>query len=249
MFSEFNQNIITELSTTTYSVTLTNLNKYSDVSELEDRFNLHPISNGYEFIYSTSSNIIDINPEFNNLTSYYNLSTNVIVNGDYHTMSYTNGFLNFGYTPTYNILDYLESINDIGDPNPVFYGDKEYYAMPDYRGIPLPGILSTTDSDAYIAYNGITYSNTAGNKILFGVELKLEWESIFINTFVDVNLYDSAIYSTPSSTTERLLVMKKYFNEEDNVYVIEFHKKLNLTLGTPLYFVDIISRRKLHSDK
>ena len=40
--------------------------------------------------------------------------------------------------------------------------------------------------------------------------------------------------------------MKKYFNEEDNVYVIEFHKKLNLALGTPLYFVDIISRRKLH---
>ena len=426
MFSEFNQNIITELSTTTYSVTLTNLNKYSDVDELQERFNTHPISNGYELIRGSSVNngvlmdfefgttasyinwvvdnnlefdpifggrpdvaktlnqnttyiiespevegvdlvsflynysngtfgsyvsgtyssitvqglsgvtwvdiallniplinlvgwvsynipvtfgykkfrfvlhqgfvqttipignpsqkiyiddiklssstnlIIDgnsygiitddsvpsnltINPKFNNLTSYYNLATNVItssassyLSGDYHTMSYTDGFLKFGYTPTYNLLDYLESMNDIGDPSPAFYGDKEYYAMPDYRGIPLPGITTITDSDAYVDYNGITYSNTAGNKISFGVDLKLEWESVFINTFVDVNLYDSATYSTPSSTTERLLVMKKYFNEADNVYVIEFHKKLNLDLGTPLYFVDIISRRKLH---
>jgi hypothetical protein len=434
MFSEFNQNIITELSTTTYSVTLTNLNKYSGVDELEERFNTHPISNGYELIreivpnsvsmdftlgttasytgwdvdnnldvsapfqigttpfpvspifssspysaktsatnsvfyiespvvdgvdsisfyytsdtpggtynsgtfskikvqalsgvswidlatynmplnqsvfgpgvvptpteviitgdypkfrieitqglldispifgpnfttspvvyiddikLSSSTNLVvnddtygiigdddvTINPLFNNLTSYYNLATNVIFSGDYHTMSYTDGFLKFGYTPTYNLLDYLESINDIGDPNPTFYGDKEFYAMPDYRGIPLPGISTISDSDAYIDYNGVTYSNTAGNKISFGVDLKLEWESIFINTFVDVNLYDSATYSTPSSSTERLLVMKKYFNERDNVYVIEFHKKLNLALGTPLYFVDIISRRKLH---
>ena len=246
MFSEFNQNIITELSSTTYSVTLTNLNKYSDVVELEERFNIHPISNGYEFIYSTSSNIIDINPEFNNLTSYYNLATNVIVSGDYSTMSYTDGFLKFGYTPTYNILDYLESINDIGDPSPVFYGDKEYYAMPDYRGIPLQGVGGITDSIAYVDYNGVTYSNTTGNKLLFGKDLKLEWESIFINTFVDINLYDSATYSTPSSSTERLLVMKKYHNDVDDVYVIEFHKKLNFTLGNPLYFIDIISRRKLH---
>ncbi len=201
--------------------------------------------NSYGLSYSNTITY-ELNPLFNNLTSYYNLATNVIVNGDYKTMSYTDGFLKFGYTPTYNILDYLESINVIGDPNPVFYGDKEYYAMPDYRGIPLQGVGSINDSIAYIDYNGVTYSNTTGNKLLFGKDLKLEWESIFINTFVDINLYDSVTYSIPSSSTERLLVMKKYYNEKDDVYVIEFHKKLNFTLGNPLYFIDIISRRKLH---
>ena len=246
MFSEFNQNIITELSTTTYPITLTNLNKYSDVEELEERFNLHPISKGYEFIYSTSSTIADLNPIFSSETSYYNLSTGVNLSGDYSEMSYTSGFLKFGYTPTYNLLDYLESINDIGDPNPVFYGDKEYYAMPDYRGIPLQGVGNINDNIAYIDYNGITYSNTTGNRILFGKNLKLEWESIFVNTFVDVNLYDGVTYPGNYTTTERLLVMKKYFSEKDDAYVIEFHKKLNHVIGTPQYFVDIISRRKLH---
>lgn len=183
-----------------------------------------------------------ITPLFNNYTSYYNLATNVIVSGDYKTMSYTDGFLKFGYEPRYNVLDYLESINDIGDPSPVFYGDKEYYAMPDYRGIPLGSISPT---NAYIDTNGVTYSNTTGNKILFGTDLKLEWESIFINTFVDINIYGTATYST-----ERLLVMKKYFSESDNAYVIEFHKKMNFTLGDPNILsggsLDIISRRKLH---
>jgi hypothetical protein len=40
---------------------------------------------------------------------------------------------------------------------------------------------------AYIDVNGMTYnssanSTTTGNKVYFGTDLKLEWESIFINT-------------------------------------------------------------------
>src|SRR5690606_2972793 len=112
--------------------------------------------------------------------------------------------------------------------------------------IPLSGLSSINDNVAYIDYNGITQSNTSGNKLIFGNNLKLEWESLFINTFVDVNLYESSTYSIPSSTTERLLVMDKYYNSIDDVYVIEFHKKLNFTIGNPLYFIDIISRRKLY---
>ena len=42
------------------------------------------------------------------------------------------------------------------------------------------------------------------------------------------------------------LVLKKYFDTNLQAYVIEFHKKLNFQLNVPLYFVDIISRRKLH---
>jgi hypothetical protein len=208
-----------------------------DITIIGESLSVDPLT------YGISSDLsYQITPLFNNLTSYYNLGTNVIMSGMYHTMSYTDGFLKFGYTPTYNILDYLESINDVGDPSPVFYGDKEYFAMPDYRGIPLGSISS---SNAYIDTNGVTYSNTTGNKILFGEDLKLEWESIFINTFVDINIYGTATYST-----DMLLVMKKYFSDSDNAYVIEFHKKMNFTLGDPNILsggsLDIISRRKLH---
>jgi hypothetical protein len=247
MFSEFNGNITKDLQSTTYSITLTNLNKYSTVSELEERFNNHPISNGYSFTYDSTSSVVEINPLFNYLTSYYNLATNVITTGDYHTMSYTSGFLNFGYKPTYNLLDYLERLNDNGDPNPKFYGDKEYYAMPDYRGIPLQGIGDFLTSNAYLDYNGITYSTVTeqgGNKILFGIDLVLEWESILINTFVDVRLYSSSSYTTYTET-KRLLVMNKYFDIDNNAYVIEFQKNLKYSLQSPQYFIDIISRRKL----
>ena len=246
-FSDFNDNILKELSLLS-SIEVTNLNRWATTTELEERFSLHPIGIGYDLIYKTASSVLEINGKFNNLTAYYNLATNVETTSAVGTMSYTPGFLKFGYTPTYNLLDYLESINDKGDPSPTFYGDKEYYAMPDYRGIPLQGVGNFAGNIAYIDYNGITYSNTTGNKIVFGEILKLEWDSIFINTFVDVQLYDNQTYGTasPSSITERLLVLKKYFDTTLGGYVIEFHKKLNFQLNVPLYFVDIISRRKLH---
>jgi hypothetical protein len=214
--------------------------------------------------YGTNSQLVTLNkltlnPKFNNFTSYYNLSQKVETTYESYTMSYTSGFLNFGYSPTYNILDYLESINDIGDPSPIFYADKEYYAMPDYRAIPLQGTGGFTSSNAYIDENGLTFSSvnpaaylSTTNKIIFGQDLKIEWESLHLNTFVDINLYTSVTYSVPSSTTEKLLITKKYVieNFQDlgiDAYIVEFHKKLNWTaVPTPnLYFIDIISRRKL----
>ena len=252
MFTEFNDNMTTQLSST-YSgvVTLTNLNCYNNSTELEQRFNLHPISKAYSLTYDGTNSVVQIDPEFNNFTSYYNLATNVNTHYSTFTMSYTSGFLKFGYTPTYNLLDYLESINDIGDPNPKFYANKEYYAMPDLRDIPMPGIYSFTLSTVYIDYNGmtaaqgLTVSSRQDNKILFGGDLKLEWESIFINTFVDINLYATA----STTTTDRALVTKKYKLTDvvaGDYYVVEFHKQLNYVIGDPLYKCDIISRRKLY---
>jgi hypothetical protein len=46
-------------------------------------------------------------------------------------MSYADTFLKFGYTPTYNILDYLEKIDSV-----LFNSNKEYFAMPLYDAIP-----------------------------------------------------------------------------------------------------------------
>ena len=257
MYTEFNQNIITDLLNTTDDVILTNLNKYSTVEQLKDRFNVHPISNAYKLDYldsygnvtNVASDIFQLSAIFNNLTSYYNLQTKVNVNYVFpstqtYDMIYTSNFLNFGYSPTYNLLDYLTNINNIGDVNPKFYATKEYLAMPKYEGLPLD---SLTFSTVYIDYNGMVDSfdlNRQGNKITFGSSLKLEWDSIFINTFVDVIIHGSADY-----TTERLLVMDKYYDVPNDAYVIEFHKRLNFNLGDPIIgaggTLDIISRRKL----
>jgi hypothetical protein len=95
----------------------------------------------------------------------------------------------------------------------------------------------------------MTYSGGAmsmnGNKILLGDDLKLEWDSVFINTFVDVNIYGSATYSTT-----KLLVLNKYYDFNNSAYAIEFHKRLNFTLGDANILsggsLDIISRRHLY---
>jgi hypothetical protein len=233
MFTEFNQNIITELSFLS-SVNLINLNKFNTLDDLEWRFNHNYISNGYEMSLIDSD--ITINAKFNNLTSYYNLATNIDVYGVTYSMIYTDGFMKFGYTPTYNLLDYLESINDSTSPNPAFIANKEYFSMPDYRGIPIT--TGFTTDDVYIDYN---YGE---NKIFFGENLEFEWNSIFLNTFIDVNIYSGIT----SQANNRLLVTKKYKIENiDNLgfdaFVIEFHKKVQF-LGVPTS-IDLISRRKL----
>ena len=256
MFTEFNGNIITNIKQSG-TATIKNLNVYSTVDEFEERFNTHPISNAYliNSTYQSTTRFLNFVPQFNYVTSYYNLGTNVYLNGDKFTMSYTEGFLDFKYTPTYNILSYLEGLNDVGYPNPKFTADKEYLSMPDYRGIPMSGagVGIATSSVVYLAYNGITYSNYSTpiqettNTIKFGKDLILEWESIFINTFVDINLWSSTTYTpnTPTSTTERLLVMNKYYDAANELYVIEFHKNINYSLGSEVYWIDIVSRRKL----
>jgi hypothetical protein len=251
MYTEFNENMITDLLNTPNDVKITNLNKYTNVAELKDRFNGHPISNAYKLDYldsygnvtTSSSSVFQLSARFNNLTSYYNLQTSIIVDNNTYDMVYTNNFLKFGYSPTYNLLDYLTSINDVNDVNPKFYATKEYLSMPQYEGLPLGSLTS----NVYIDYNGMTSSldlNSQGNKITFGPDLKLEWQSIFINTFVDVIIHGTSDYKT-----ERLLVMDKYYDSLNNVYVVEFHKRLNFNLGDAVIgnggTLDIISRRRL----
>lgn len=95
-------------------------------------------------------------------------------------MAYTSGFLNFGYTPTYNILNYLEAIDDIN--NPKFLTTKEYLAMLIFMKV-FPQIMEVDyfSDQVYIKYN-----DNRTNQIYFGLDRELEWESIFLNTFVDV---------------------------------------------------------------
>jgi hypothetical protein len=247
MFNDFNGQMINDLQLSTYSITLTNLNKFANSDELELRFKEHPLSIGYQ-LEKTSTGEVKIDAVFNNYTAYYNMGTKVELSGDYRTMSYTSGFLNFGYTPTYNLLDYLEKINDDASVNPLFSADKEFYAMPEYLAIPMPGNQNFETTQVYIDYNGLTYSQsfaTPGNQIIFGIDRKLEWESLFINTFVDITIHTSVNYGQVTYLTERALITKKYFDSRNSWYVIELHKKLNFPLNQYLYWIDIKSRRSL----
>lgn len=382
MFTEFNQNIITELTQSDDMITITNLNRYSNISELKFRFNNHFISDGYSLdnidnlgnITPSLTDILQIKPKFNNQTAYYNMqyigrlsflppsinynntyffsggsisnnsgvsasmltlpkdgdtctiftnsiytfvfkdstpvgsyevkigpninstllnleskiastplnsilsgsyvngsvigltaslaftstpnnnwyiffslnSTPVFTTVDYQSV-YSNSFLRFGYSPTYNILDYLVSLNDINDVNPKFYATKEYLAMPIYTGLPLGSLSDTT---VYIDYNGMTYSGGSfslpWNKIFMGESFKFEWDSIFLNTFVDITINDTI----QDYVTEKLLILDKYYDNNNNCYVVEFHKRLNLPIGTNILFngctLKIESRRLLY---
>ena len=125
-----------------------------------------------------------------------------------HDSIYTDSFLKFGYSPTYNLLDYLTGINEIGSVNPKFYATKEYLAMPVYKGMPLGSLTAST---VYIDYNGMTYSQGSFsmpvNKILMGGNFSLEYQSLFINTFVDLVIHGIS----QDYTTEKLLVLNKYY--------------------------------------
>jgi len=274
MYSEFNESIIRSLldvagSIDTPGIKIFNINRYSNIPDLIYNFSKHPMGIAYDMkIYASSSIssefMVRIDAKFSNLTSYYNMATDFYhsnlsisetspgtyvtsVSGNSSTMRYTDGFLKFGYTPTYNLLDYMESINKYSEVAPTFYATKEYLSLPKYLDIPL-GSLSSTN--AYIDFNGMTQSDTTGNKILFGESLKLEWESIMHNTFVDITIYHES--AGQEFTTERLLVMNKYKIENIDglgisAYVIEFHKRINFALGIDFEgsSIDIKSRRSL----
>jgi hypothetical protein len=47
MYIDFNQNMITDFVNTTDNISITNLNTFTNFEQLENNFNLHPISNGY----------------------------------------------------------------------------------------------------------------------------------------------------------------------------------------------------------
>ena len=231
-YTEFNENItnslVKGLNNNTLTIKIKNLNKYKTLTEFVDRFNIHPISIGYKLIDNT--NFLSIQTNFNNYTSYYNMGAKLILNGASNEMKYTEGMLDFGFTPTYNILDYLIGINS------KFTYDKVYTTMPVYKGLPFGQLTPNT-----------VYTDTNGynrNRIKFGNSFKLEWESLLINTFVDIN-----INGTTTTNTEKLLIINKYYNKVDDSYVIEFHKTMDYTLYDPNILnggtLDIISRRSL----
>jgi subtilisin-like proprotein convertase family protein len=157
-------------------------------------------------------------------------------------MKYGDGFLKFGYTPRYNLLDYLTSIND--DPlKPYFHVDKEYLSLPTYYNLPLGPLVPDGVWMNSSGQNGVKSTIKNDNKIYFGENLKFEWTSILLNTFVDVEVNQNSI----THRSDKLLVINKYYDYYTNSYVIEFHKIVNFTIEQTLTggWINIISRRKL----
>jgi hypothetical protein len=215
-FNTFNQNIVNNLKNYTGQVKIMNLNRFDSISDLGLKLNLHPINIAYESVLKFDSNlntdIITITPKYNNKTAYYNLGVEVVTPTTSYEMSYTEAFLIFGFSPTYNILDVLNKI----DGN-VFVESKKFTILPEYFN-----------------FDGCTFSNfgptkvcvsSDSNKIYFGESLKFEWESLLQWTFVD---FDCSNNNSQSITTERLLIISKEYNESIGGYEIQFHKKYKL---------------------
>ena len=198
---QFNQSIRNSLVKWTKTVTFTNLNYFDTETELIDNFNLHPISIGYKLLLN-SDETIAIDPQFNQKTAYYNLQyqadvTDIILNKTSQTGVYINKFLSFGYTPTYNILDYLTSVNSDID------GTLILSSLPEYS-------FSNSNS-------GVIYTLSTGI-ISFNSKFKTEWESIPKYTFVDLTF--------GSITLESILIINKGYDSSADRYTLQTYNYL-----------------------
>jgi len=232
-YTDFNDTIInqTKIEPVIY---IFNLNHYSSINDLLYKFGLHEISIGYSANAATYSGTssVEFSARLNNKTAYYNMGAQIEVSGNTYSISYESPFLNFGYKPTYNIFDYLSHINQSLD-------SKVFLSMPRYANLPGNGSNTFTPNNIFIDTNQDT------NKLLFGSNLLFEWNTIWLNTFVDVNLYSSS--STYSTT--RMLVVKKYFDNPTGGYAIEFNKKFNIPGGIfpAIVRIDILSRNTIQN--
>ena len=236
-YHNFSNEIISSLRNSGFFVT--NLNVFSSSEEFINNFSLHPLSIGYRVGITASQ--IQITGNLNNKTAYYNLAQNIIHNSSTYSFHYVQSFFNFGYTPTYNIHDFLSRIDPIS-----FTASKIFGAMPRYQNIPALDV--DLDSSWTSSSNIILCDDTKlSNRLVFGKNLKFEWESIWVNSFVDIVVKTSNYGSF--STTKCLVENKKYLPEK-NSYIIEFNKPINRDLlvynqSTSINYIDILSRNTL----
>ena len=251
-YTDFNQNILNNIPNSNTGFTVRDLNKYPLQNTIDnnqyfvDNFNTHYISYSYDCELVDDSTLgtqsFRVYPKYSQYSAYYNLEATVEVldiNSNLYSdeIRYAIGFLNFGYSPTYNLLSYLNFLN------PTEYTpSKEFFASPNYIGIPGPQLLPNNPLDRIT----IDSSGTDTNKIGLGENLKYIWDSFLKWTFVDVNVTDN---SSNVLSTQRLLIIDKYFDPNFistglGCYVIEFHDKF-LYFALNVYYFDILSRRSL----
>lgn len=233
-----------------------------------DNFKKHYISKGYDIELITENypkpisspvgvtQSFQITGKYSQFSAYYNLQTNIeILNTGgvllEEDIRYQNGFLNFGYTPTYNLLSYLNYLN-----TSKFTPSKEFLALPKYEDIPGPdsGVAPTNinnDNLVYFDFVTGTYSGQLEtNKLFFGVNLKPIWDSFLIQTFVDLELKVGSSWPPTGGettfTTKRLIIVDKYYDDKtypEPYYVMVFHDKFEG--NNNISAISIFSRRTL----
>lgn len=244
-FNDFNTAILNSIKSSP-TLTITNLNKFENASVLASNFENHPIAEGYKLTYDNSSNLM-LEPKFNNYTAYKSLETSIaVVNGSTSSilgLNYANTFNLFGYTPKYSLLSYLSNINS------TFTANKIFYTMPTYIGLPCNAAGNFTTSNIYYDANKpmVGTMSFPKNKLIFGSDLKFEFDTLWINTFVDLNLYTSG----GNFTKTRTLITDKYYDEVYKGFVLEFDDNIVKTddgithYGVALNSIDIIARNTL----
>lgn len=240
-YTDFNENILNNVIQSNSTFDIRNLNKYSrtDSNYFIQNFNKHYISYSYDVeevtdrynfgLTQAATASFQFTGKYSQWSAYYNLQSKVDVQAaDYwqytETIDYRNSFLNFGYSPNYNLLGYLNYL----DPN-YYTPDKEFFALPNYVNVPGPDSAQPLADQIYID------TGIQDNKMYFGANLKYIWEHLYIWTFVDISL--------DSTETKRLLIVDKRYQASTDQYIIEFHKEMDIP-GSILS-VDILSRRTL----
>lgn len=248
-YTNFNQNIINNLSEISGYIELINLNRYpisatNSVDMFISNFNNHYISNAYEvselstdYPNPTASPIgvtqsLEIVAKYSQKSAYYNLSTkiNALTLDNFlleNKIDYSTPFLNFGYTANYNLLSYLNFIN-----SSIYTPTKEFLALPKYDLV--PGSDSGQSNDDIIYIDVID-----SNSIIFGKNIKHLWDSFLKWTFIDITINtDSA-----SHKSEKILIIDKYYDSDNDNYLLVFYDKIKGRDN--IISVDIHSRRTL----
>lgn len=236
VYTDFNNNIINNLLNYD-DFKIFNINKFTDIDDLYYKFNLHPISFGYNMNFIDNELLINnfynikITPLFNNYTSYYNMSLSVDDNYGNYISNYDSSYIKFGYNPMYNLKDYLNNIDSV-----VFNDDKVFTSIPSYLNIPCNSLSTLNQDSIYIDTGKVT------NKIHFGSNLKYEYDTIFVNIFYDIILFSNL----GAFSNEKSLVINKYYDDTTDTYVIELLNKINYgPLSSNISSISISGRNTL----
>lgn len=256
--------IITLPSGTNFGGTIDVIITITDIdynSEFISNFKNHYINYAYDiqvvdkYIPSPTASPIGLTQAFQvtgkytHYSAYYNLQSNVevLTTQNYlveEDIRYQTSFLDFGYSPTYNLISYLNFLD-----NKKYVPTKEFLSLPCYEDMPgpdsgIPGI-SENDNLVYLDFVYGTYSGVAEtNKIYFGQNFNHIWESFMKYTFVDVLLKEGGFPAPVGALeykTERLLIIDKYF--DGIYYVLVLHD--NFAGNNNITSVSISSRRSL----
>ncbi len=241
-YTDFTQNVLNNIPQSSQETVVRNLNKYpsgvtaSSTEYFVDNFNDHYANLAYDCELVGTTQSFRIEPKYSQWSAYYNLQSTIDVI-DYNAVSYSteikypSGFLNFGYTPTYNLLSYLNYLNP-GEYLPT----KEFHSMPNYELVPGPNSPQPLTDQIFIDVGLET------NLLKIGSNLKHIYDSLFKWTFVDVTV-DGPLNS--NVLTERLLIIDKYYDTSNDWYIIEFHDKIDFSTSGDIDTIDITSRRTL----